>query len=370
MLVSLRALLLAAVLSILAAAAVQAAPLSLVSVGSFDQPTYVTAAPGDPDRLYVVERSGKVKVLRGGTTQTFADLTGVLSGLESERGLLSIAFAPDFAQSRRFYAYFTGRAPFVPTTGDIAIVRMVTASPDSAPGAPELLLSIPHGAQGNHNGGQVQFGPDRFLYAGTGDGGAGNDPAGNGQNLDSRTPATVGGVNHDPLLAKLLRLDVSGASGYTSPPGNAFGPASKAPEIFAYGLRNPYRFSFDRLTGDLLIGDVGQNEREETDLLPAGRPAGTNFGWRTWEGTRATSAANDRTGFTFPALEYGHSPGAFGSTSGCSITAPPRGARWVPRPRLPSTRSSVAPGPRRRSRSAAAPVAASGRSGPGACGSR
>ena len=316
----LRTLLLTVVLSLLVAGGAQAAPLSLVSVGSFSEPTYVTAAPGDRERLYVVERSGKVKVLRDGQTQTFADLSGVLSGLDPERGLFSIAFAPDFAQSRRFYAYFTGKAPFVPTTGDIAIVRMVAASPDSAPGAPELLLSIPHGAQGNHNGGQLQFGPDGFLYAGTGDGGSGDDAGGNGQNLDSRTPAIVDRTNHDPLLGKLLRLDVSGAGGYTSPPGNAFGPATKAPEIFAYGLRNPYRFSFDRLTGDLLIGDVGQNEREEVDFLPAGSPAGTNFGWHTWEGTRPTGGASDRTGFTFPALEYGHSAGAFGSLAGCSIT--------------------------------------------------
>ncbi len=295
----------------------RAAPLSLVSVGSFEQPTYVTAAPGDPARLYVVERRGTIKVLRGGVPRTFADLTGLVSGVDGERGLLSVAFAPDFATSRRFYAYFTAKPPLVRTAGDIAIARFVATDSDSAPATPELLLSVPHGAQSNHNGGQLQFGGDGFLYAGTGDGGSGGDPAGNGQNLDSASPAVVNAVNHHPLLGKLLRLDVSPATGYASPPGNAFGPATKAPEIFAYGLRNPYRFSFDAGTGNLLIGDVGQNTREEVDLLPAGGSAGANLGWKVWEGTLGMGT---RVGFTFPVLEYGHSPGAFGATSGCSVT--------------------------------------------------
>jgi len=255
-------------------------------------------------------------VLRGGTTRTFADLTGLVSELEGERGLLSIALAPDFATSRRFYAYFTGKPPLVRTEGDIVIARFVATDADNAGAAPELLVRIPHGVASNHNGGQLQFGPDGLLYASTGDGGLGNDPAGNAQNLDSASPERVNGMDHHPLLDKLLRLDVSPATGYAVPPANAFGPATKAPEIFAYGLRNPYRFSFDAATGDLILGDVGQSAREEVGFLRGGSPAGANFGWSLFEGTRGSG---DRTGLTFPVLEYGHSAGAFGNTSGCSV---------------------------------------------------
>ncbi len=319
----------AAALALLAApAAAGAAPLSLVSVGSFTQPTFVTAAPGDPSRLYVVERRGTIKVLRDGVTRTFADLTGLVSRLEGERGLLSIALAPDFATSRRFYAYFTAKPPLVRTEGDIVIARFVANDADSASAAPEVLVGIPHGRANNHNGGQLQFGPDGLLYAGTGDGGVGDDPAGNAQNLDSASPVEIKDVDHHPLLGKVLRLDVSPATGYAVPPGNAFGPATKAPEIFAYGLRNPYRFSFDAATGDLILGDVGQEAREEVDFLRAGSPAGANFGWSLFEGTRGSG---DRAGLTFPVLEYGHTAGSFGNTSGCSVI----GGYVVRDPQLP-----------------------------------
>ena len=350
---SVAALAAAALALLVAPAAAGAAPLSLVSVGSFEQPTYVTAAPGDPSRLYVVERSGKIKVLREGTTRTFADLTGLVSALDGERGLLSIALAPDFATSRRFYAYFTGKPPLVRTEGDIVIARFVATDADSASAAPELLVGIPHGAASNHNGGQLQFGPDGLLYAGTGDGGAGNDPAGNGQNLDSASPARVNGMDHHPLLGKLLRLDVSPATGYAVPPANAFGPASKAPEIFAYGLRNPYRFSFDAATGDLLVSDVGQSEREEVNFLRGGGPAGANFGWKLWEGSRGSGS---REGFTFPVLEYGHRPGAFGSTAGCSVT----GGYVVRDPQVPELAGQYVYGDFCASRLRAARLTASG----------
>lgn len=344
--------LVAAALAALPSAAA-AAPLRLVSVGSFATPTYVTAAPGDPSRLYVVERAGTIRVLKDGKASLFADLTPLVSGTDGERGLLSIAFAPDFATSRRFYAYYTGRTPGV---GDVTIARFVATSADSAPATPEVLLTIPHGMQSNHNGGQLQFGPDGFLYAGTGDGGAGNDVAGNGQNLDSASPAAINQVDHQPLLGKLLRLDVSGARGYVAPPANAFGPATKRPEIFAYGLRNPYRFSFDALTGDLLIGDVGQGAREEVDLLPAGSAAGANFGWSTWEGTRGSGS---RAGFTFPVIEYGHAASgadAFGPTSGCSVT----GGYVVRDPQVPELAGQYVYGDYCASKLRAASVTASG----------
>ena len=166
------------------------------------------------------------------------------------------------------------------------------------------LLRIPHDQQGNHNGGQLQFGPDGMLYVGTGDGGSGGDPSGNGQYTSG--PVTVAnGVNHDPRLGKILRLD-PGTGGPA--PGN---PGFGEPLIWAYGLRNPFRFSFDRATGDLTIGDVGQDQIEEVDYASAasGAGKGLNFGWNAWEGNSAYSGTPSRTGFTFPVVTQAHSDG-------------------------------------------------------------
>ena len=211
-----------------AAAPAVAAPLSLVSVGTLRTADLRHRRARRPEPALRGRASRHDQGARGrGVAALRRPDRALVSSTDGERGLLSVAFAPDFATSRRLYAYFTARPPLVPTAGDIAIVRLVAAGPDGPPGAPELLLSIPHGAAGNHNGGQLQFGPDGLLYAGTGDGGAGNDPAANGQNLDSANPPNVGGVDHHPLLGKLLRLDVSPAAGYAVPAGNAFGPATK-----------------------------------------------------------------------------------------------------------------------------------------------
>ena len=310
-----------------------AAPVQLVSVGSFDKPIFVTGALGDPTRLYVVQRGGVIKVLKDGQQKTFADLSALLPALDGERGLLSMALAPDFGTSRRFYVYFTGKPPLTRSVGDVVIARLTARDADSADAATlESLVQVPHGLQSNHDGGQLQFGPDGLLYAGTGDGGSGGDPGQNGQYLVDDGRASVGGVDHSPLLGKLLRLDVSPATGYTAPPSNAFGPAGKPGEVWALGVRNPFRFSFDAATGDLLVGDVGQDHREEVDLLPAGTSAGTNLGWSQWEGTRVQSGSPSRTGFTFPALEYGHSADdRTGTTTGCSVT----GGYVVRDPNLP-----------------------------------
>ena len=299
------AIVLAALATGVLAPSALAAPVELVTVGTFASPTYVTGAPGDARRLYVVERAGAIKVLRDGVSRPFADLSSLVSE-SGERGLYSIAFAPDFAASRRLYAFFTAN------NGDLVVARLTAQDADTAgAAAPVEILRIPHDRQENHNGGQLQFGPDGLLYASTGDGGGGDDPAGNGQNLSSRDPAVVNGVNRDPFLGKLLRLDAA--------------PATPAPpQIYAYGLRNPYRFSFDARTGDLLLGDVGQDAREEVNVVPAGAPPGTNFGWSAWEGTADGPAAGTaaRDGFTFPVLEYGHFGRSFGSGlgEGCSIT--------------------------------------------------
>ena len=272
----------------------------LSRVGNFDQPVYVAVIPGDTARLFVVEQAGIVRELRHDSIQTrpLLNLTGrIASG--GERGLLCIAFDPQFATNGRFFVYFTDH------NGDLRIVRYTVSSDrDSTDEATaDTILAIPHPGQANHNGGQLQFGPDNMLWIGTGDGGGSGDPGGNSQNKHA-------------LLGKLLRLDVSGASGYTIPAGNpGVNDTSFAPEVWAYGLRNPWRFSFDRQTGDLYIGDVGENNYEEVDLAPAAvqRGPGANYGWNIMEGKHCLVDGCTQTGIP-PVVEYAHSPNV------CSVT--------------------------------------------------
>ncbi|MEP6939995.1 MAG: PQQ-dependent sugar dehydrogenase [Rudaea sp.] len=259
----------------------------------------VTNAHDGSGRLFLVQQDGHIRIARNGQllAQPFVDLSGViLSG--SERGLLGLAFAPDYAGSGRFYVYYTA------TDGAVTIARMRVsgASPDLADAASrEVLLSIPHADYGNHNGGKLAFGPDGYLYAGVGDGGGGGDPLGSGQNLGS-------------LLAKLLRIDVAPATGYAIPTSNPFrGAAGAKPEIWAYGLRNPWRFSFDRQNGDLYIGDVGQDTTEEVDFLAAGSAGGQNYGWNVCEGDANYAGNCQSATLTAPVATYKH-------TLGCSIT--------------------------------------------------
>jgi glucose/arabinose dehydrogenase len=276
-----------------------AATVTLAKIGDFSSPVYVAAPPGDTSRVFVVQRGGAIALVKDGVVSTFADLTSrVLSG--DERGLLSMAFAPDYATSGLFYVYYTARSP----TGQITIeeLRRDPANPDRAdPSYSRVLLTIPHDQQSNHNGGQLQFGPGGFLYAGIGDGGSGGDPSGNAQDITPAPPTVVGGVNHDYRLGKILRID----------------RASGAFTIFAYGLRNPWRFSFDRVTGDLVIGDVGQDRYEEVDFAPAPADgAGANYGWNRYEGLHTYPGgdpAGAAAGTVLPVIEYPHSPA-------CSIT--------------------------------------------------
>jgi glucose/arabinose dehydrogenase len=262
---------------------------------------YVTAPPGDTLRLFVVEQGGRVRVLRRDTllATPFLDLSGKISS-GGERGLLSLAFHPRYATNGRFYVYFTD------VNGDIRIVRYgVSADANVAdPLSADTVLAVPHPVESNHNGGQLQFGPDGKLYAGLGDGGGGGDTAGNAQNKHR-------------LLGKLLRLDVDGPSGYAIPSDNPFATDTSARgEIWAYGLRNPWRFSFDRQTGDLYIADVGQNTWEEVDVAAtaAGRGVGANYGWNVMEGAHCFNAPTcNQTGLMLPVVEYSH-------TDGCSIT--------------------------------------------------
>jgi len=256
-------------------------------------PVHVAAPAGDA-RLFIVEKTGRVRILQGGQVLAtpFLDLSGQVSG-GSEQGLLSIAFHPDYGTSGRFVVNYTDQG------GDTQIVEYrVSADPNRAdPASARTLLSVLQPFS-NHNGGLVVFGPDGMLYVGMGDGGSGGDPQGNAQNLGS-------------LLGKLLRLDPDGGA----PADNPFvGQAGARGEIWAYGLRNPWRFAFDRETGDLFIADVGQNRLEELNAVQgAGR--GLNYGWDVMEGNDCfePQAGCDRTGLILPVVVYDHA-------DGCSVT--------------------------------------------------
>jgi hypothetical protein len=278
----------------------------LVAEG-FTQPVHLTAPPQDIGRLFIVEQAGTIRIVKGGTLlpKPFLDIRDrVRAG--GERGLLSLAFHPDYASNRRFFVYYTD-AP-----GDLIIAAFTTSETnlDLADASSERrLLIVPHRKYGNHNGGQLAFGPDRFLYIGTGDGGSGGDPDNHGQTRRS-------------LLGKLLRIDVDrpGADTlYGIPSNNPFArDTSAAPEVWAYGLRNPWRFSFDRRTGNLYIADVGQNAWEEVNVQAASSRGGENYGWRYLEGTHCYDPPNGcpTRGMTMPVFEYPHSPGGQSITGG------------------------------------------------------
>jgi len=268
----------------LAAPATAAAAPSLAKIGDFASPTHVTSPPGDP-RLFVVEQAGRVKVVSGGAVKTFLDVTAITNTSGSERGLLSIAFPPDHASTGLSYVFLTGAA------GALEVYEhRASADRDAAdPASRRLVISIPHTEAANHNGGQLAFGPDGLLYVATGDGGNSNDTP----NPDAERTGS--------LLGKILRIDPRGAA-----PGAHGVPADNpfANEVWAYGLRNPWRFSFDRASGDLVIADVGQGHREEIDFAPAaaGGGRGLNFGWRCFEGRIPTPASTSPSAPETPAL--------------------------------------------------------------------
>jgi glucose/arabinose dehydrogenase len=316
-------------LAALGVASSAGAAVRLVPVGTFERPTYVTAPPGDAQRVVVVEQGGRVWLIKDGTRQAgaFLDISALSTTLPagySERGLFSVAFAPDYASSGLLYAYYTAKA-----NGNIRIDEFRRGSdPDRIDAATRRpVLEIAHDQRANHNGGQLQFGPDGMLYAGTGDGGAAGDPADNGQNLTRTSPAVVGGVNQSPLLGKILRIDPRGGTPYAVPADNPFGAPAR--EVWSLGLRNPYRFSFDRDTGDLIVGDVGQNAYEEITFAPAGGGApgrGTNFGWKLYEGLHTAAGAQVGSprpaGFAFPAIEHPHGEGWCSITGGYVVRDP------------------------------------------------
>ncbi len=268
-------------------------------------PVEIAHAGDGSGRLFVVEQGGAIKIIKDGAVlaAAFLDITAqVLSG--GERGLLGLAFHPQFRTNGKFYVYYTRQ-----TDGTIVLSEYLrsAASADVAdPTTERQLFTVTHPLS-NHNGGHIVFGPDGYLYIGIGDGGGGGDPNNNAQNLGVR-------------LGKLLRIDVNAASGFAVPPSNPFvGQAGALPEIWAYGLRNPWKFNFDRATGDLLIADVGQDLWEEVDFRPAGDPGGRNYGWRITEGNHCFNPPSgcDLTGITLPIIEYGHnSSGGFAIIGG------------------------------------------------------
>ena len=290
--------------------------LALKQVGKFDHPVYVAGAPGFPRLLFVVEQPGRVAVLSDGhrLPHPFLDIRGMVGYDEAERGLLSIAFPPDYAQSKSFYVYYVNDA------GNIRVDEFKRGSATRAlSGSQRQVIEIPHPVNANHNRGQMQF-LGNLLYFGTGDGGSAGDPPNNAQ-------------NKDVLLGKLLRIDPRPAGGapYSVPPSNPFVGRPGRDEIYSYGLRNPFRFSFDMVSGKqprIAIGDVGQNRFEELDYTTVAAASGANFGWDAFEGfapyTEENSGTPDPGGTTKPIFAYSHSRGGSCAIIGGYVVADPK----------------------------------------------
>ncbi len=264
-------------------------------VGGFKAPVGMTHAGDGTGRLFVIEKGGKIKIISQGQilAEPFLDLSSVITpDASTEQGLLGLAFDPNYESNGRFFVNYTDAG------GETTIARyQVSGDPNKASPDGKIILTIDQPFW-NHNGGHIAFGPDGYLYIGMGDGGDGSDPGERAENLTT-------------LLGKMLRIDVSGEA-YTVPETNPFSPASGAKtEIWAYGLRNPWKFSFDRVTGDLYIGDVGQNYFEEINFQPASSTGGENYGWDTLEGSHCHEPKQgcDVGDSVLPILEYDHNEG-------------------------------------------------------------
>jgi hypothetical protein len=255
--------------------------------------------------MYVVEQGGTVRIVNGGTVGTeFMNIVGQVN-TGNEEGLLSIAFHPSYGLNGYVFAYYTDK------NGDNRVVRFTanTTTKNVDESTEKLILALPHPGRNNHNGGFITFGPGGFLYIGTGDGGGGGDPDDNGQDTDS-------------LLGKLLRIDVNNGDPYATPNGNLYKNGGGKPEIWTVGLRNPWRYSFDRQLGDLWVGDVGQDRLEEVTFRSASTSTGTNFGWPVMEGTECFNKANfnqplsscNKSNKALPVYEYPH------ANNRCSVT--------------------------------------------------
>lgn len=276
----------------------EAVELELVAEG-FDRPVHLAVAPGDTTRVFVVEQAGRIRVVRSGEVlgTPFLDVSGLITS-GGERGLLSVAFHPEHGSNGRLFAFYTD------PSGDARVVEYrVGSDPDVAdPGSARVVLEVDQPFT-NHNGGLVAFGPDGYLYVGLGDGGGSGDPLDQGQNAAT-------------LLGSILRIDVDGSEPYAIPPDNPFvGHGEARPEIWAYGLRNPWRFGFDPGTGDLYIADVGERRWEEVNVEPEGAGGGINYGWNIMEASECFGGGPcDTTGLALPVYEYRT------NVEGCSVT--------------------------------------------------
>lgn len=271
----------------------------------FDQPVYAFHAPGDTERLFIAEQAGRIWAVNATgerAPEPFLNIEALVSRTANERGLLGVAFHPDYTENGYLFVHYSARTP----EDGMGVIARYTVSADDPnmidPDSAQIILTQSQPYE-NHNGGQIAFGPDGYLYIGFGDGGSQGDP----QNL-AQSP--------DSLLGKILRIDVNGPELYGIPKDNPHNALSMEmrPEIWALGLRNPWRFSFDRATGDLYIADVGQNIVEEVNFQPADSPGGENYGWRVYEGTLLYAPNDPNTGdYVAPIAEYQHN-------RGCSIT--------------------------------------------------
>lgn len=269
----------------------------VVAYSGFEKPVDLISPPGDPAKIVVLEQQGVIRLIQRGMTspQPILDIRDRVGSNGSEQGLLGIAFHPEYAKNRYFYVNYTD------LNGNTVIARFTVAQNGETadPQSEKKILQVSQ-PFANHNGGGLAFGPDGYLYIGLGDGGSQGDPQNNAQNLNS-------------LLGKLLRIDVNQPEGYAIPADNPFARGGGNPEIWAYGLRNPWRFSFDARSGDLYIADVGQDLWEEVDFLPAGAAGGANFGWNLMEGNHPYRNQIDLpSNLIYPITEYDHN-------SGCSI---------------------------------------------------
>lgn len=261
--------------------------------GGLEKPTDITGAGDGSGRLFLVEQPGRIRILKDGQIlpQPFLDISGRVGSSGFEQGLLGLAFHPRFTENGYFYVNYTDQS------GHTRISRFTASGDFADPNSEQRLLFVEQ-PFANHNGGAMKFGPDGYLYIGLGDGGSGGDPYDNGQSLNT-------------LLGKILRIDVDNGDPYAIPTDNPFASGGGLPEIWAYGLRNPWRISFDRATADLWMGDVGQGEWEEIDRIP-GNLGGANFGWNEMEGTHPFEG-NNQPEYVAPVTEYSHS-------FGCSVT--------------------------------------------------
>lgn len=274
-------------------------------VDDLTRPLYLTHAPDDAERLFVMQQGGIINIydLSGDFVSEFLNLTERVTWdantrSYTERGLLGLAFHPNYAENGEFFVNYTDR------NGHTVVARYTVSDDSNVVDAnSEDIIFTQRQPFPNHNGGHMAFGPDGYLYIGLGDGGAANDPLGAGQDTGT-------------LLGSIIRIDVDGDGAYGIPVDNPFVEADGEDEIWAYGLRNPWRFSFDRATGDLYIGDVGQNQTEEISFQPANSAGGLNFGWNAFEGGEVFNARLDPVGVVQPIATYAHS----GDAGGCSVT--------------------------------------------------